>query len=379
MKNKRIVVISSSSSQPRYHRRVQTLLDAGYDITVYTFNRGFYEVNHYPKEARVVSLGKLENGKYFSRVINVLKAASFMRYQERSMLFSCNAVYVFGLDAALISLLTFNNSKLIYEIGDLRNVAQRKFELKNLFAQVEKRVLKRVALLVVTSPGFLSEYYFKLNPSLEKRSIILENKLPRAYFNQQLRSTFYRERIEPGPIKIGFVGLLRYPKTLLPVLEAISKRTDTFELHVYGDGPLKADIERYAQNYSNIFYYGAFKNPGDLSGIYNHLDLSWVVYDNLDINVRLAIPNKLYESLFFGVPIIVAEHTTLARRVEELRAGFIVDSQKANFVDILLDTLGKEQLTELRHHILEIPLTQLWMDDDKLTGRIENLLLHGTT
>ena len=51
-------------------------------------------------------------------------------------------------------------------------------------------------------------------------------------------------------------------------------------------------------------------NPDDLERIYGSIDLNYVVYGGdpkSEIGVRLAIPNKLYESIFFQVPLVCRE------------------------------------------------------------------------
>ena len=52
--------------------------------------------------------------------------------------------------------------------------------------------------------------------------------------------------------------------------------------------------------FPNVKLHGKFKNPSDLSVIYNKIDLNVICYDTTSINVRIAEPNKLYESIFFN-------------------------------------------------------------------------------
>jgi hypothetical protein len=56
------------------------------------------------------------------------------------------------------------------------------------------------------------------------------------------------------------------------------------------------------------------------------LDINVVCYDAKEENVRIAEPNKLYESAFFCRPIIVSKGTFLEKRVKELGVGFSLDA-----------------------------------------------------
>ena len=70
-----------------------------------------------------------------------------------------------------------------------------------------------------------------------------------------------------------------------------------------------------------IKYYGPFKANVDIPGIYNTIDLSFAVYDSASRNVQLALPNKLYESMFFNVPMLVAKNTSLHKEVMKSKIG----------------------------------------------------------
>jgi hypothetical protein len=56
----------------------------------------------------------------------------------------------------------------------------------------------------------------------------------------------------------------------------------------------------------------------------------------------MALPNKLYDGPYFGVPIVVAEATLLAERAREWGIGIVVDPRLRGFADRLLDRLTPE-------------------------------------
>jgi succinoglycan biosynthesis protein ExoL len=87
------------------------------------------------------------------------------------------------------------------------------------------------------------------------------------------------------------------------------------------------DISKYIDNQS-VFYKGEFKSPEDLEMIYKRISISFVMYDDTDINVRLALPNKLYECMYFKRPIIASSNTFLGKRALDLKIGFIWSQTK---------------------------------------------------
>lgn len=348
----RAIMFSSNSSHPRYHRRASLLLEAGYDVTVYTLKRDLYTQNTFPNSVKVIILDIISHGRYILRFLRLFLIIRKIRKHEKLQFNRPKLIYTFGLDMAWLGCFFKNNSaSLVYEVGDLSNPNPKKSIFSRIFVQFEKMILKKIDLLAVTSPSFLTHYYELIEPNIRSKSIVIENKmLPETAkrFKRPQRETFKE------PIRIGFIGLLRYEESITALIDAVSRRENRYELHIYGDGFLKEIIQKRAEDIKNVYYHGPFNNPDDLESIYSSIDISYVVYDNSCLNVRLALPNKLYESLFFRVPLIVADRTLLSERVKDLKAGYIVEPQEKGFMERFLDELDIKSISETAHAIANI-------------------------
>ena len=115
------------------------------------------------------------------------------------------------------------------------------------------------------------------------------------------------------------IGSLAFEKPLLRIREFMVNNPN-FELHIYGGGLV--DI---FNNIPNCFYHGVFKSPEDLSSIYNNIDINIILYDYDNNNVKLALPNKLYESIAFIKPIVCAKGVALGEYVVDSHLGVAVD------------------------------------------------------
>ena len=107
--------------------------------------------------------------------------------------------------------------------------------------------------------------------------------------------------------------------------------------------------------------------------IYEAIDISYVVYDNRRPNVRMALPNKLYEAPYFGVPIVVANNTYLSERVRELNSGLIIDPQAEGFIDDWLDGLTPELIRTMSNKLLELEERQLVESYDAIVPKLIKL------
>jgi len=369
-------MLSPTMSQPRYHRRAAMLLEAGYDITVYAFKRGYYEENTYPEKIEVVNLGAIDEGKYFKRIPKLVRSVFWIRKHEKKYPKVPVIIYTFGLDMALIGHFAWSNSvPLVYEIGDVPIPLPHNTLASKILELVEKKIIDRCQMLTVTSPGFVTDYFSLLKPGIEKKTMIIENKLAREIAAKFLRPE--KPQIPSKPIKIGYIGAFKYGNCIFPLIEAVSKRKGDFELHFYGEGSLKKDILTYVAKYENVFYHGSFASNQDLQKIYESVYLSYVVYDNRDPNVRMALPNKLYDGPYFGVPLVVAENTLLAERVRSFGIGFVVDPRENGFAERLLDELTPDLIAQLTTSTLNLDSNDLVEDYNEIVPKLKNIVKQG--
>jgi glycosyltransferase involved in cell wall biosynthesis len=245
-------------------------------------------------------------------------------------------------------------------VGDLRQVEGP----RGLWTLLQKLLLGDIQGLVLTS-RFFADYFSRLLPALPReRIVVIDNKVHRDLAAcRPNRKTF-----SDGRIIIGVVGLLRYRRPLELLLEYVRARRDTHVIECFGDGPLR-DLVASAQC-ENIRYHGSFKNPDALPDIYARVDLNYVVYDNASENVRLALPNKLYESAFFGVPILCCDRTRLGELAMEWGVGktIRIGDPQAFFED--MDAIDREWLQARSTQCLRIPPEDLLDDGDAVIGRL---------
>lgn len=299
------ILIAPTMSQPRFHKRCQQLIDAGCVVNVFAFERSYYNFNSFPKKASVISLGPLSDGRYIKRVLHLIKAYMIIRKsigRDRNQI-----LYAFSYDCFFLGKL-LRLRKSIFEIGDLR--------ISKLSQILWKIVYRLTDKVVLTSEGFSQNLEKGL--VLEKNKFhFIENKLDKKLIDDN-RENFLEQEIGKR-IVIGVIGFLRYEKPLRLLVNFVEKYSDKFEIRCFGDGPYKELFKD--SNLENISYFGPYKGSQDLDRIYKQVDLNFVVYDNESENVRLALPNKLYESIYFLKPILCSENTFLETQVVKRNVG----------------------------------------------------------
>lgn len=302
--NKNIIFISSALQQPRHQRRIE-LLRQHFNVDILYFLRKKY-LKNMASYANCSSLvGYISSKDYLSRIFLLIKLYFLLKKSD------FNLVYCTSIDQAIISILA--SKKVILELGDLYQFKGVGF----ILSFFDKFVYKRLFFLVLTSPYFKTHYFDKNQfKNISFRTVIIENKLPLTL--EKNISSFRSSKSfndNNGKIRIGLVGMMVFDRPLKLLSNLLFSRND-IEVHAYGDG----NLEIFTGN-ENFYYHGEFKNPDDLPFIYNSFDINYIVYDSLDENVKLALPNKLYESIAFTCPILCADDVFLGEFVESKGYG----------------------------------------------------------
>jgi len=327
--NKKISIVIPTPKQPRFHKRIAEYSIENH-ISLFYFNRmGYNSLNTIPKVDESFNLGFIKSGgSYIKRIPQLVNLFKLLRASESDI------VYSFGLDLLLVSVLSKRKSTNIwFELGDIREIKNKYIDI--LFTYLYKIVVfKNVDLISVTSQGF-KDYLQKKYNIHSKKIIIKENLLSKNDFIQNEAQT--KELVKP--FVVGILGYLRYD-AIISFLEEYLKRDNNFVIHIYGQGELVEKIKEIIIN-TNIKYFGEFKYPDGLVDIYKNIHFSYVLYDNEDLNVRLALPNKLYESIFFKTPILVSKNTYLCQKVtHEFQIGECFDPENQHELIDYLNNIG---------------------------------------
>jgi glycosyltransferase involved in cell wall biosynthesis len=90
---------------------------------------------------------------------------------------------------------------------------------------------------------------------------------------------------------------------------------------------LESYIAQKAEEYPNVFFYGKLPYENTLS-LENDCDLMVALYDPVVRNHRYCAPNKFYEAIMLGKPIIMANNTGFDDIIRENNIGITVDFSK---------------------------------------------------
>lgn len=233
--------------------------------------------------------------------------------------------------------------KVVYEVADLRESfieVPRSFATKifTIIIKYRERVLfKCVDNLIVTSEKFYEIHYSKLIS--KDRTIFIPNIPDDEPFREY-------QRKKNGEFTVGFIGGIRYLKQMKMLVDAaVAVGCNVLFAGAGGTSDDYRKISDYCKNLSNIMFTGKYQYNRDIANLYGRVNCVYAVYDADNPNVRIALPNKLYEAVKCSLPIIVSKKTYLSETVESWGVGVSVSHNDTDdLIRILKEIIENKDL-----------------------------------
>lgn len=321
--NVKIVFLFPHLPNPRMIKRINVAKDVG-DVSVIYWNRlvNINEGNKIPDNINSIEIKERGNeGKPFKRLgatFRVIKK-SFKSLKK----FNPNCIHVSKTDMLMVAYLykvySKNKCKIIYEVSDMHELMLTNSDklshiiVSKLLKFIEKLLCKKVDNIIVTSEYFYSEFYKDFVD--ETKKIFIPNTPDLDIFNN------YEENLNEK-FTVGYIGSIRYKKQIELMIKA-AKDVDINVL-IAGSGKDYEYIKDVCKGKKYIEFYGPYEYEREIVNLYKKVDCIYSVYDYSLQNVRIALPNRLYESARCNKPIIVSKNTELSRIVEEYNIGTAV-------------------------------------------------------
>ena len=222
-------------------------------------------------------------------------------------------------------------------------------------------------MTVMTSEGFVK--YHGLEDERENIQLV-----PNRVNSALLELPYTHKNLEAGRLSIGFVGGFRY-QSVINFAKVVGREFPHIDFHVFGNiMENKEAIETLDKECDNIHLHGIFKNPQDMPSVYGQLDLVLAMYDATSINAQYAEPNKMYESIFFRVPIIVSKGTFLSEKVNRLGIGYAINGLDKEEIKAFLTGLTAESLAEKLEGLSDIPQEEAVNENPAVFEYLRNIM-----
>lgn len=213
--------------------------------------------------------------------------------------------------------------KIVYDIFDYyADSHQAPKYILNSIRNWENSIIKDSDVVIICSEKRIEQ----IRPIVPKKLIVIHNTPSDEFV---FDSVPFAEGTDINKIKLVYVGMLSDDRYLREMVETISC-IPQIEWHVAGFGYLQDYFRVQAEQNDNIFFYGKLNYMQALY-LEKACDIMTAIYDPAVPNHKYAAPNKFYEALMLGKPLIMAKNTGMDSYLTEYGIGKVMDLDNNDF------------------------------------------------
>jgi glycosyltransferase involved in cell wall biosynthesis len=260
----------------------------------------------------------------------------------------------------------YNSRELYPFVGGLTN----RPALQKIIRLIEKFFIKRVDLVLTTGEldsEFLHNYY-GISNTIVIRNIPLYRKPERKVDIRQLYN------IPQGNMIVLYQGMLLNGRGLSYFIKELAD-LERVTLLILGEGEKKEYFKKLAEEYSvsDKIVWGGFIEQSDLINYTSAADAGLCLIENISVSYYHALPNKLFEYIMAGLPVISSNLPQMRKIVARYNVGEIVDIERgesvANIINGWLD--DPSRLVNYRDNCLKAAEELNWQKEyERVRGKL---------
>lgn len=343
--NKNIIFLRSTSikNDSRVLKEVGCLIKHGYNVKVLGWDRDEFLKNNQSINFDNINIPiqvfrkKAEYGSGIKNLIKLFQFQVWLLYNLLKIRKNIDIIHSCDLDTALPARLIskFFKKKMVYDIFDYYiDSHYMPNKMKKIVENTEINIINKADLTIICT----EERREQIKKARPKKCIVIYNtpKIDRNNIKQKLIKS------SNDKLKIVYVGILQENRLLKEIGEEIKKYPD-FELHIGGFGQLQKYFSKLSEKYGNIFYYGQMKYE-DVLNLEEDANLLFATYNPEISNHKYSAPNKLYEAMALGKPIIVCKNTGIDELVKNENIGISISYDAKKFIEVIENLSENKEL-----------------------------------
>jgi glycosyltransferase involved in cell wall biosynthesis len=281
--------------------------------------------------------------RWFSKVLFVqaLKylewaARIFLRYRNRKI----RVVHCHDLFPLPIGLFFkfFTRAKVVYDAHELESERDGQGRaLKALSRIVERASLRFADSFIVVSES-IGNWYRAAYRMEESRQVNVVKNVPYVQKIDDTAEKLLRKKfgMKDGELLFLYQGALTGGNGIYALLEVFKDEDQKKHIAFMGYGHLEQTIREYESKYPNIHFHPAAK-PDEIISYTAGADVGISLPENTCLSYYFCLPNKLFEYLMSGLPVIVSDFPEMAAFIDQNGCGWKSDATPAAFRAVLAE------------------------------------------
>lgn len=370
----KILYMAPDLSDPAVGRRRIMLEAGGAEVAVAGFLRG--DAADPPRSWAAEWLGRTRDAALTQRALMV--ARHLLRFWTlRRRVRGQDAVVARNLEMLVLAwaglTLARSATPLSYEVLDIHRVMLGDGLKSKLLRRIERHLLTRVDLLILSSEAFDQAYFHLLQQAPIPR-LLLENKV------LALDGSPPAAVPAPGapPWRIGWFGMLRCRRSLELLGRLAASRPGLIEVDIRGR-PSPAvfgdDFQAAVAQWPGVTFHGLYA-PEDLADAYARVHFVWAVdYYEAGQNSDWLLPNRLYEGNAHGRPLIAQRDVETGRWLAARQVGALFDNPEVELTPFF-DKMTSSRYRSYAEAVADLRRSDLLADRQDCLDLVEALTDH---
>jgi len=249
---------------------------------------------------------------------------------------NCHSVLCLPLCVALKKR---HGAVLVYDTHELETEALGSELRRRVTRQIERRLLSHVDRILVVNES-IADWY---RETYGREDVDAIRNLPERR-PDSTRADGLRRRFGLGDDDLIFLcnGVLSAARGVGAILSAFSQASEHQHVVFMGWGPLEETIRRHAEQCHNIHFQPAVP-PEEVMAVTAGADVGLALIENTCLSYYYCLPNKLFEYIVAGLPVIASDFPEMARVLSEHSCGWTTEPR----AEALAALLGRLSSTEI--------------------------------
>ena len=313
MKRILISVTNDLTTDQRVEKTCEVLSEIGYDVLL--VGRKLKKSLPIQRNYETIRFRLLFNkGFLFYAEFNI-RLFIFLLFTKKDLLFSNDLDtllpnYIIG--KLQNKKLVFDSHELFSEIPELVN----KQQVKNVWLYLEKTIIPKLKNVITVSDSIKNHYHnlYGISP-IVVRNIPKIKKISQKNFEIDAKGK--KVILYQGSVNIG-----RGIELMIDTMALL----DEYLFIVIGDGDILEQLKEKVSNLSlhNKVKFLGEKTPEELKKLTPNATIGMSLEEDLGLNYRYALPNKIFDYLHANVPVIIADLPEMRALIKRYQVGEIL-------------------------------------------------------
>lgn len=365
---------SPFKNESRILKEIQSILELGLSdeiIIAATWAQGLKEVENLSNNITVVRIKTIFDRLPKILIIDILrfiayniKAYNLFKKNENIAHINCHSLSVLAtgyfLKKKQKKILIYDAHELETERAGLRGIKQQLSKI------LEKKLINYCDYVIVVGE-MIAQWY---RDAYKRNDIYVIRNIPSKKIQLSATNDVFRKKwnIPNSHTIFIYQGMIRFGRGIEILLNTFKKLSHNNHLVIMGYGNQEEQVKEVAIKYANIHFHPAV-HPFDIPRYTACADVGIHIPENVGISYYLSLPNKFFEYLYCGLPVIVSNFPEMSAIVKKEDCGWMIEPNITELTK-LVGRLTKDEVNVKKTKLKDFSSRYNWEQDAEILKTI---------